>query len=284
MRGETEIEPVLYFKKDKALITQRELDILVALRENGTQNKAARALGISVPVFNKRLKGLEKKLDIKLVDADPLRSRLTKEGHALLEERKRLTSRLVDREGMVIGATPILEDRLRTLLTGEGLLIISNDEHNVQMFKRGEMDLLFVDDPEFLLELTDKAYKDLVGRIVEVGRDKLLHFRKGEEYIQYGYGAQRLGFRYLESQGQEFDIMEKTLDVNHLFRSGYSFFINKSLFDQFLDRGLITEEIMDEYDEEEILMHSINAVTIKPEGEEPSEEGRIIQGIKEIFT
>ncbi len=268
MRGEAElsVQPVLYFKKGEHLITGRELDILQAVHKNGSQNKAAAALGISAPVLNKRLKGLEKKLDVQLVEANPLRSRLTIEGIDLLELRRRSRSKLFEQRELVIGATPILEDRLRRIIPGDALLLISNDEHNVTMFKAGQLAVMFLDDPEFLMDLTDRKYSRLVDKIVEVGQDKLLHFRKGKDYIRYGYGAQRLGFRHLQARGKKPRISKTTLDVSSLFSSGHSFFLNKTHFRGYSDRGLLAEELLEGYEVEEMLVHSLNAVILKQAG------------------
>jgi len=263
MRGETEIEPVLYFRTSDALITNRELEILLAIQEHGSQNKAAHALEISVPVLNRRLKRLSEKVGVPLVETNPLRTRLTVQGKQLLELQRRLTSRLDDEQDMIIAATPILEETLRKALPGEALLLISNDEHNVRMFKGGALSLLILDDPEYLLDLTDKVYKDLVGRIIEIGQDTLLHVRRSPQYIRYGFGAQRLGFRYLEANNLEYEIKEVTLDVTRLFDSGLSFFLNKSLFDGYRDRGMITQSMLSDSEMEEILVHSLNAVLPK---------------------
>jgi hypothetical protein len=89
-------------------------------------------------------------------------------------------------------------------------------------FKAGLMDLVLLDDPLYAYEIED-------AQIDDIAEDRLIHIDKGPSYMKYRYGAQRIGFRHLDSIGIKYSIDSSTRYLPALFRSNKSYFINESL-------------------------------------------------------
>jgi hypothetical protein len=87
--------------------------------------------------------------------------------------------------------------------------------------------------------------------------DTLVHVDSGQEYIRYKYGAQRLGFRYLDSVEIPYEVVNEVSDLDYLLSSGKSFFLNRSFM---LENGLDLKSVT----EPEIFSHPIMAVSIDP--------------------
>jgi len=105
----------------------------------------------------------------------------------------------------VVGCSIVTEDLLLSVLSridtsGPYDLIISDDERNLKDFRAGLMDIAVIDDPLNVYEFDDARWE-------EVAEDQLIHVNKGSKYMRYRYGAQRIGFRHLESEGMEYNII-----------------------------------------------------------------------------
>ena len=271
MRGQTEkIGPALVHSATKGQITRIEIGILLALQRTGSQNKAAAELGISVPVLNKRIAGINRKMGVAVVEATPLHSRLTAEGRMLVEGHLRAVSRLEGTGLTAIGASALTGPCLRDGLEDGVELIIASDEFNLAAFKMGVLDLAVIDDPGLLMGLSAGESSILVERVEEVGSDVLLHMRKGPRYMRFAYGAQGLGFRYLEQSGRPFEISGRTYDIEKLFDSGLSFFLNRRLLEwaDIGPAGTGTANVgertrKDRFETTPSLSHTINAIVLK---------------------
>lgn len=57
----------------------------------------------------------------------------------------------------------------------------------------------------------------------------MIHLDKGPSYVRYRYGAQRIGFRHLDSLGLEYSIDGTSRYLPSLLRSNKSCFIAESL-------------------------------------------------------
>ena len=248
---ELKLEPAVSFKVGRSTLTTRQLEVLRAVYEEGSQNRAAARLGITTPVLNRYLGQIETKVGTGLLVASPRGTSLNEEGERIALEYIALSRRVISEKGMVIGGTMITEEMLLRALTaadpkGECDLIISDDQRNLKDFRAGLMDVLVLDDPLYLFDLEGVKWQ-------EVATDRLLHVERGARYARFMYGAQRVGFRHLESAEVEHEIVQAYRSPEIMMSSGLSFFINESLV---LRRGLKLKSDTDPAK----LAHQINAV------------------------
>ena len=285
MRGKTEeVAPMVVLNASKGNITKIELDILFAIDRTGSQNKAAAELGISVPVLNKRLVGISKKAGKGVVETTALHTKLTDAGKRLVAVYVRANARLQDIGQPVIGASMLMEPYLRLVLDERTHLCTSTDEFNLAVFKMGLLDVAIIDDPEMVMGLSwgEQAY--LVEEMVEVGSDELFHRNAGPRYIRFAYGAQGLGFRYLQQSGVQYEIVETTLDPSRLFASGLSFFLNKRIYDNAacFESSDIKPAHKRDLEGGQTLIHTITAVVLKRQGRTEADSHRLAQILSDL--
>jgi len=221
-----QIEPSVSLLINGRTVTARQLEVLVAVHEEGSQNRASERLGISTPVLHRYLNQLEERAGVPLTRTSSRGTRLTHDGRAVVREFQALKGRASSGESVRIGCTIITEDLLLSVLSkidskGTYDLIISDDERNLKDFRAGLMDLVVLDDPLYAFEFEDARWE-------EIADDYLIHANKGENYMRFRYGAQRIGFRHLESVEETYNIIGTTRSPSGLVRSGLSFFINQS--------------------------------------------------------
>ena len=85
-----------------------------------------------------------------------------------------------------------------------------------------QLDLVLLDDPIYAYESEGYSWE-------EVGSDRLLHVRKGEDYASYRYGPQRLGFLSLEAERRPYRVVRTYSSLGALIRSGHSHFVSEGL-------------------------------------------------------
>lgn len=221
-----EVYPTL--KVNKSRLTDRQMQVILALERTGSQNLAARELGISTPVLNKYLRGAEKDCKILLATKSRKGTVLSSEGKDVVAAYRESFERLKKRnrtaigctlisENMVLGAMPDIEKEWNISM------LVADDITNIFLLKSGLIDMAIFDDPLFTYE-NEEGYE-----VHELATDTLLHIRKGKSYLRFTYGAQRIGYRYLQSQNIEHRIVGFTRNMETLLNSKCSFFINESL-------------------------------------------------------
>ncbi len=224
---EVRLEPSVTLRVGDVLLTERQLQVVQAVHEEGSQNRAAHRLGVSPQVLNRYLGQIEAKVGARLVEATPRGTRLNEEGERIALEYMALTRRMAPSPSLVVGGTIITEELLLRALTrvdpqGECGLIISDDRRNLEDFQAGLMDIMLLDDPLSLYGLEGVQWQ-------EVASDRLLHVDHGPRYARFLYGAQRIGFRHLETNGVEHRVERTFRSPELMVRSGLSFFLNESL-------------------------------------------------------
>ncbi len=221
------LNPVISLKVNGAGLTPHQLDVLLAVHQAGSQRKAGEKLGIATPVIHRYLAQMEAKVGVKLLNTSPLGTNLTAEGKQIVSEYSALLTRMKDDGATVVGGTIMTEDLLLSVLSrldGEAKydLIIADDERNMKDFEAGMMDLVLLDDPLYAYEVDD-------AQIEDIAEDRLIHVDKGPSYLKYRYGAQRIGFRHLDSIGADYSVDGITRYLPTLLRSNKSCFIAESL-------------------------------------------------------
>lgn len=245
------IRPSISVEINGTALTPRQMEVILAVGEEKSQSRAAARLGISTPVLNRYVSQIEKKAGACLVETKATGSRLTEEGERIVEEYLKLKNRLEKKDFLNVSGTPVSQELLMSALSsvdpeGKCNLVISDDAKNLSDLKAGIADLIILDDPLYLFEAEEFEWET-------IGEDRLLHENRGERYAYFRYGAQRIGFRYLEMENIPHRIERTFSSVSALVDSGLSFFINESLA---LRRGLTIKSATSL----EQLTHEITAV------------------------
>ncbi|MDR0791472.1 MAG: LysR family transcriptional regulator [Methanomassiliicoccaceae archaeon] len=236
-------------------ITEKQLLVLHSVHETGSINAAARILGISPPVAYRHIKETEATVGESMLTASPRGSRLTEHAIALLRSLDTAEARLSDKKRFTVACSPVTEELLMSVLSSVDTnadLLISDDDVNLRMLRGGETDVVILDDPVHVFDDDTLQWQ-------EIGQMDMVHVDRGESYIRYRYGAQRIAFRHLDSLGRKYTIDSETLSLNDLFDSGKSFFIDEVLL---LRKGKRVHSSTDPA----LLRHSILAVFREPSG------------------
>jgi DNA-binding transcriptional LysR family regulator len=208
-------------------LTDKQAKAVLALYLNGTQRAAARSLGISAPVLCRHLRQVEVKAGAPIMECGARGTVLNELGENIAKEQLALQGKLRERQQLAVACTPLTEELLMQALNavdpkGEADLVISDDRHNVTDFQAGLLDLVLLDDPIFAYESEGFSWE-------EVGSDRLLHIRKGEDYATYRYGPQRLGFLSLDADKRPYRVVRTYSSLGALIRSGHSHFVSEGL-------------------------------------------------------
>jgi DNA-binding transcriptional LysR family regulator len=166
---ELKLEPSIALKIGRATLTIRQLEVLRAIYEEGSQNRAAARLGIATAVLNRYLAHIESKVGTSLSAATPRGTTLNEEGERITLEYIALSRRMATAKGTVIGGTMVTEEMLLNTLTNadpdrECDLIISDDRRNLQDFRAGLMDIVVLDDPLYLFDLEGVKWQEVAAR------------------------------------------------------------------------------------------------------------------------
>ncbi len=229
-------EPKVVFVTDAGEVTRRQMEALIAVRDRGSLKRAAASLGISTPVLYKYVKDAEGKVGEGLVLSGSRGTVLTTSGRALVERFEQCSLRLRDDPslsvaGTIVSERCILAAATRLLAQGtECRVTISTDEANLRLADEGRADCVVLDDPLYAVERSEEVEG------LEVGSDVLLLRDAGRSFVRARFGAQRLGFRYLDGIGRGYDVDQEVLDPAALDRTELSYFVNRSL----VRRGLVT--------------------------------------------
>jgi molybdenum-dependent DNA-binding transcriptional regulator ModE len=261
-----DFDPELWLRIKDKKVSAHQLGVLSALAETGSQNRAAALLGISVPVLHRHLKNLENKLEINLVSTSASGSRLTSAGRSVLRIYSRYLEMLAPEEGTVLCCTPVTYELLMMVVTQlerEGKkfhISVNDDTQNLKALYLGRADLVIFDDPQYAMEfevVEERASKILT---LDLFPDTLVHVDTGVEYVKLRYGAQRLGFRYLEAEQRPYKVLYELCDYKQILSSGKSFFINHSI----INRKNIR---LSSSSDPKIYVHPVMAVSINPTDE-----------------
>jgi DNA-binding transcriptional LysR family regulator len=245
------LEAVPSLTVNGAELTRRQLEALCALSEEGSQKAAAHRLGISTPVLHRYIHEAQRRAQVALLDSTPTGTRLTAEGDEIVTEYLSLRMRMGTSRLPVAGGTLVSEELLlRALSESEGAegyeVIISTDERNLRDLRAGLMDIVVLDDPVHAMDLVGMEWD-------QVAEDRLLHVDRGERYGSFRFGAQRIGFRHLQTIGKQVEVARSYLSLQSLDASGLSYFVNESLAAR---KGLRIKSATDP----DLLRHQIVAV------------------------
>lgn len=241
--------PRIALKVNGHNVTERQIELLEAVLEEGSKTAAAKRLGISVPVAHRYISSIESGTCMKVIDATPAGTVLTEEGSYIVQKARELRMRVADDGKARFFCTPVTEELLTSALSTlrmDADLVISDDDMNIRALKGGLADMILLDDPVHLFDLEGYQWTD-------VGHMDMIHVDRGSSYVTYRYGAQRIAFMHLDAIGTEYTIEGEAWSLHELMNSGKSFFVDEIL--------LVRERIrLRSATEPKVLRHMINAV------------------------
>ncbi len=209
------------FKPRLSLIIENEtisfkffeaLDIVYQTR---SQREAAKILGISHAVLNRRIKGVENKLKTQIVITTGAGSKLTEKGLEILRQYHYLIKRLESNKKPVICGGYLSAGLLEVLAAEYGLDVIvyqTEDENALNLFDMGMVDILTLDDPvkAFMrdMDFIPLARDHLVlishsGDLIEDVKEL-----EGKNFLEITGSAQRLAWNTLDNAGIDYRIVK----------------------------------------------------------------------------
>ncbi len=210
-----EFEPTLNLGINGEKFSYQLFETLEKISETWSQRKAAKELGISHPVLNRRIKAAEDKLGFKLVYTTGAGSGLTPQGIFILEKYQEYLKRLRERVKPVMCGGPISTDLMDILTQHYGLdaLIISTDDLSaIEMARMGLVDVLVLDDPvhAFINDLDFVPFaRDYLVLVSSSGEHpQNLQELNGCKFIEITNSAQRLAWNTLDQLRIEYDLVE----------------------------------------------------------------------------
>jgi DNA-binding transcriptional LysR family regulator len=207
--------PSLNLRIKGETFSYRLFEALTEITNTWSQREAAKRLGISHAVLNRRIRDSEEKLGFKLVETTGAGSGLSSQGMLILEKYQRYLRRLEERDLPVIGGGPIATGLMDVLAHQYGLeaMIYTTDDLNaLKMAEMDLVDILVLDDPvhAFMhdLDFIPIARDDLVlvsGHDESLENVDQLHGRKFVEVI---HSAQRLAWNTLDQLRVDYEIVD----------------------------------------------------------------------------
>ncbi len=220
------INKKLNFELNGIMYDYKLFDTLKSIKQNKSQRKSAKELGISHTVLNRRILNAEKDLSEKLVIVSNKGSFLTDYALNLLEEYESYEQRLVDDDVWVMTGGFISCEFIRELAMAyqlENIKILQTDlDMAIDLANKGLIDILGFDDPV-------QAYiRNLEP--VALGRDKLMLLTHGDEnfdklsdlnglkFVEVEGSAQRLAWTTLANYDLDFDIVDTVSSFHEAIR------------------------------------------------------------------
>ena len=230
-------------------LTQRQVEVLQAIRKGGSKNAAAKALGISVPVVHNYIKAVEEATGVRMLESVPTGSRLTDDANRILDVTEMHRRRNETGRKFTVACSPVTEELIMSSFSAAGIkgdIVVADDQFNMRMLRSGMVEMIIVDDPVYLFELEEYNW-------VEIGHMDMVHVDNGPKYARYSYGAQRIAYDYLDATDVEYEVVSEYRSLNDLMASGKSFFVDEFLL---MRKGIKVKSSTDPA----ALRHSITAV------------------------
>jgi len=180
-----------------------------------SQRKAAKRLGISHSVLNRRIKESEEKFGFRLVETTGAGSGLTGNGLKILSKYERYMKRLEDRKKPVIcggyisaGLIEVLADKYPL----DATIYRTDDESALELARKDMVDILTLDDPVrafmYDLDFTPVAYDYLVLVSNHDTSINSVFDLNGKNFIEVPGSSQRLAWNTMDNMKIDYQIVE----------------------------------------------------------------------------
>jgi molybdenum-dependent DNA-binding transcriptional regulator ModE len=178
-----------------------------------SQREAAKKLGISHSVLNRRIRESEEKFGLRLVETTGAGSGLTENGYKILKKYENYMARLQERDKPVICGGYISAGLVEALATEYHLDVTiyqTDDESALELARKDMVDILTLDDPvrAFMhdLEFIPIAYDYLV--LVSKNQIHGINDIKGKNFLEIQGSSQRLAWNTLDNMKINYQIVE----------------------------------------------------------------------------
>ena len=253
---------------NNVLFDYKLFDTLKAINKTKSQRKAAKLLGISHSVLNRRILNAEEELSQQLVSVTNKGSSLTEYGFKLLDDYITYEERLNDDVDLIkVAGGPISCEFIRHLARAyqlNDIRFINTDKNTAfELANMGMVDILGFDDPvqAYLLDIEP----------IPLGRDSLMLLThenenfstindlNGLKFVEVENSAHRLAWTTLANYDLDFDIVDVVTSFNEAIKlvendEKLHTFINNSI----AYRCLYTNDILSEQTQ-----HIISALNVK---------------------
>ena len=190
-------------------------ETLEYLSKTWSQREAAKRLGISHSVLNRRIKESEEKFGFRLVETTGAGSGLTENGFKILSTYERCMKRLEDRGKPVIcggyisaGLIEVLADEYAI----DATIFRTDDESALELARMDMVDIITLDDPVrafmYDLDFTPVAYDYLVLVSNHDTSINSLVDLNGKNFLEIPGSSQRLAWNTLDNMKIDYKIIE----------------------------------------------------------------------------
>jgi len=190
-------------------------ETLECISKTWSQRKAAKRLGISHSVLNRRIKESEEKFGFRLVETTGAGSGLTENGLKILSKYERYMKRLENREKPVIcggyisaGLIEVLADKYPL----DATIYRTDDESALELARKDMVDILTLDDPVrafmYDLDFTPVAYDYLVLVSNHDTSINSVFDLNGKNFIEVPGSSQRLAWNTMDNMKIDYQIVD----------------------------------------------------------------------------
>ncbi len=227
-------------------------ETLKCVSKTWSQREAAKRLGISHSVLNRRIKESEKKIGFRLIETTGAGSGLTDNGLKILNKYEKYMKRLETRKKPVICGGQISTGLIEVLAEEYSLDVTiyrTDDQSALELARKDMVDILTLDDPVrafmYDLDFTPVAYDYLV--LVSSNDDPINNLKdlNGKNFLEIPDSSQRLAWNTLDNIKINYEIVKlvsspysalKTVHknpelytfLNHSFTEGSSILKNET--------------------------------------------------------
>lgn len=209
-----EIKPKISLIIGGETLSFKFFETLDTVTKTNSQREAAKILGISHAVINRRIIEAEKKLNMNLVISSGAGSQITAEGLKLLKQYHQLIKRFNTQEKSIICGGYISSGLLEVLTSQYGLDVIiyqSEDDSALHLFEMGLVDILTLDDPvkAFMRDMDFiPIAQDHLVLVTPSGEDIMdLSELEGKKFVEVTGSAQRLAWNTMDNEEIDYKIV-----------------------------------------------------------------------------
>ncbi|BDH80183.1 transcriptional regulator [Methanothermobacter tenebrarum] len=207
-------KPIIGISIDGVELDHKLLQMLEWISRTCSQRKAAKKVGITVQVFNRRILKFEDKLGFKLVKSSKSGSELTPEGARTLKKYHEYRNLLKESERILIAAGYISSQLIRALIEAYGLdaaLYTCSDDEAFHLSKKCRLDLIALDDPLIAFRNNLDFIPIAYDHLTLIPGDKIQNIKElnNANFVAVENSSQRLAWRILRENSIKFKITKK---------------------------------------------------------------------------
>jgi molybdenum-dependent DNA-binding transcriptional regulator ModE len=210
-----EYNPKLNMIIDGKEFSYKIFETLKCVSKTWSQREAAKRLGISHSVLNRRIKESEEKFGFRLIETTGAGSGLTENGLKILNTYEKYMKRLEDREKPVICGGYISTGLMEVLAQKYSIDVTiyrTDDQSALELARKDMVDILTLDDPVrafmYDLDFTPVAYDYLVLVSNNDHSINSLNDLNGKKFLEISDSSQRLAWNTMDNIKINYEIVK----------------------------------------------------------------------------